>query len=305
MSHTSLLDPLILSKLPPIALKALRVVEGTLSGSHQSPHHGQSIEFTEHKEYSIGDEIRHIDWKLFAKSDRYYIKQFEDETNLKAYLLLDTSESMAYPLSHQSNRTSKFNYSATLALSIAYLLFRQRDAVGLFTFNDQLQNLMPPKSRPSYLLPLSQMLEKQEPSGKTALVPVLQRMAELIRRRSMLIIFSDFFTDPNELTLLLKQFSHQGHDLILFHVMDADEFNFPFKDQTLFEDMEQNDVKLQIDANEIRPYYLKELNNYLDYLKSATSEAGIEYWLVNTDEPMEAILRQFLLHRHHQRRTKR
>ncbi len=301
----SLLDPTLLSQLPPLALKALRVVEGALTGLHQSPHHGQSIEFTEHKEYSIGDEIRHIDWKLYAKSDRYYVKQFEDETNLSAYLLLDLSESMAYPLPHQADRQNKFTYSAILALSIAYLLFRQRDAVGLFTFNERLQDVLPPKSRPSYLLPISQLLETKSPEGQTSFIPVLRELAELMRRRSLLILFSDFLTDPNELTLLLKQFVFQGHDVVLFHVMDHDELDFPFKERLAFEGMEDKRQKLQIDALDIRSYYLKELQRYLHYMKAATTEAGIEYWLVDTRQSIEETLRRFLVHRHHQRRPRR
>lgn len=305
MSQIPLLDPALLSHLPPIALKALRVVEGTLSGLHQSPHHGQSIEFTEHKEYTWGDEIRHIDWKLYAKSDRYYVKQYEDETNLKAYLLIDASASMRYPEPGQSTRSNKFTYAATLALGIAYLLFRQHDAVGMLTFNEELRQVLPPRSRPSYLLPLAQALDAQTPSGQTALIPVLHQMAEFARRRSLLILFSDFFTEPRECLSLLKQFAHQGHDLVLFHILDPDETEFPFRDQTLFEDLEQENLRLQIDPNAIRPYYLQELQSYLDEMRKGTDEAGIEYWLVNTATPLENTLKEFLLQRHHLRRRRR
>ncbi len=298
-----LLDPKSMSQLPPVALKALRVVEGTLTGLHTSPHHGQSIEFNQHKEYSPGDNIRHIDWKLYAKSDRYYVKQFEDETNVRAFLLLDSSASMAYPDGQEEDRPSKFRYGAILALSISYLLFRQGDAAGLFLFNEQLRNLMPPRNRPSYLLPLAQTLEDENPQGATALVPVLQQMAEVIRRkRSIMIIFSDFFVDTEKLKPLIRQFSAQGHDLVLFHVLDRDELEFPFREQTMFEDLEDRSRQLQIDAHAIRPYYLEELNQYLEQIKRMAHEAGIEYWRVNTSEPPEQVLRQFLLQRHHTRR---
>lgn len=298
-----LLNPQSISKLPPVALKALRVVEGTLTGLHQSPHQGQSIEFNQHKEYSPGDEIRHIDWKLYAKSDRYYVKQFEDETNVRAFLLLDASSSMAYPDGQEEDRPSKFRYGAILALSISYLLFRQGDAAGLFVFNEQLRNLMPPRNRPSYLLPLANTLEDEKPQGHTALFPALRQMAEVVRRkRSMVVLFSDLFVDLNKVTPLLRQFAAQGHDLILFHLLDRDELEFPFREQTMFEDLEDNTRQLQIDAHAIRPYYMDELNTYLDQVQRACSEAGIEYWRVSTSDEPEDVLQRFLLQRQHSRR---
>lgn len=302
-SRFPLLDPQSISQLPPVALKALRVVEGTVTGLHQSPHHGQSIEFNQHKEYTPGDEIRNIDWKLYAKSDRYYVKQFEDETNVRVFLLLDASASMAYPAGQEDDRPSKFRYGAILSLSIAYLLFRQGDAAGLFVFHEQLRNLMPPRNRPSYLLPLAQSLEQEQPQGQTALVAALQQMAELIRRkRSVIIVFSDLFVDIDAVRSLLRQFTAQGHDMILFHLLDHDELEFPFREQTLFEDMEQPQQQLQIDTHAIRPYFLEEMKQYLAQVKRMCHEAGIEYWLVNTSEEPEKILRQFMLQRHRSRR---
>jgi uncharacterized protein (DUF58 family) len=302
MRSFPLLDPQLISRLPPIALKALGVVEGAITGLHQSPHHGQSIEFNQHKEYTPGDEVRHIDWKLFAKSDRYYVKQFEQETNLKAYLLLDASASMAYPDGQEDDRPSKFSYGSIIALSMAYLLFRQGDAVGLFTFHKALRNLMPPRNRPSYLLPLAQALEAETPREDTALLPVLQQMAELMRRRSMMVLISDLFIDLDEITPLLTQFAAQGHDLIIFHILDRDELGFPFREQTLFEDLEQNAQSLQVDALAIRPHYLEELNKYLQQIKRVCHESGIEYWQIDTSTPPEQILRRFLLQRSHSRR---
>lgn len=305
-TNAPLLDPKSISQLPPVALKALRVVEGTLTGLHTSPHQGQSIEFNQHKEYSPGDNIRHIDWKLFAKSDRYYVKQFEDETNVRAFLLLDASASMAYPDGQEDDRPSKFRYGAMLALSISYLLFRQGDAAGLFVFNEQLRNLMPPRNKPSYLLPLANTLEHEKPQGETALLPVLQQMAEVVRRkRSVMMIFSDFFVDLEKIKPVLRQFSAQGHDLILFHLLDQDELEFPFREQTMFEDLEESTRQLQIDAHAIRPYYLEEVAQYLEHIKRMAHEAGIEYHQVNTSEAPEKILRQFLLQRHHSRRRRR
>ncbi len=302
-SRFPLLNPQSISKLPPLALKALRVVEGTLAGLHQSPHHGQSIEFNQHKEYSPGDEIRKIDWKLYAKSDRYYVKQFEDETNVRAFLLLDASASMAYPDGQEDDRPSKFRYSSILALSMAYLLFRQGDAAGLFVFNETLRNLMPPRNKPSYLLPLSLALEEESPQGETALFPILQQMSEVIRRkRSMLVLFSDLFVDLEKVGPLLRQYNAQGHDVILFHVLDGDELEFPFREQTLFQDLEIKGQELQIDAHAIRPYYLEEVQNYLAQVKKTCHEGGIEYWQVNTSDSPEEILRSFLLQRSRSRR---
>lgn len=302
MRSFPLIDPVSLTHLPPLALKALRVVEGTLTGLHQSPHHGQSIEFAQHKEYTPGDEIRHIDWKLYGKSDRYYIKQFEDETNLKAYLLLDASASMAYPTQELEDRSSKFHYGAVLALSIAYMLFRQSDAAGMFTFNETLNHLMPPKNRPSYLHPLAETLESIQPEGETAIADALRKMAEVVRRRSMILVFSDLLSDPDTIAPMIRQFSAQGHDVILFHILDPDELEFPFHDQTLFEDLEQTSRTLQIDAHAIRPYYLEELKQHLDAIQQIAFESGAEYWQIDTSQPATDVLRRFLLRRNAMRR---
>lgn len=299
-----LIDPVSLSQLPPLALKALRIVEGVLTGLHQSPHQGQSIEFSQHKEYSPGDEIRHIDWKLYAKSDRYYIKQFEDETDLKAYLLLDASSSMAYPTQNTETRPSKYEYGAVLALSLAYLLFRQGDAVGMFSFSDSLNSMMPPRNKPSYLHPLAVTLSEIQPTGDTALLKTLEQLAEMMRRRSMLYVFSDLFVEPSEVGPMLKQFAAQGHDVTLFHILDPDELGFPFKDQTLFEDLEDDTSKLQIDAHAIKPYYLQELQSYLDEIEQIASQGGIEYWRVDTSQPTTELLRRFLLRRNATRRRR-
>lgn len=298
-----LLNPQNISQLPPVALKAMRVVEGTVAGLHQSPHHGQSIEFNQHKEYTPGDEIRNIDWKLYAKSDRYYVKQFEDETNVRVFLLLDASASMGYPDGQEDDRPSKFRYGAILSLSIAYLLFRQGDAAGLFIFHEQMRNLMPPRNRPSYLLPLAQALENEQPQGQTAILSAMQQLAELIgRKRSVVCLFSDLFVDLDSIRSRLRQLTAQGHDVILFHLLDRDELEFPFREQTLFEDLEHPAQQLQIDTQAIRPYFLEEMTQFLDQVKRMCHEAGVEYWSVDTSQEPETILRQFLLQRHHSRR---
>jgi len=273
-------------------------MEGALTGLHQSPHQGQSIEFNQHKEYSPGDEIRHIDWKLYAKSDRYYVKQFEDETNLKAYLLLDTSASMAYPDGQEEGKLSKFHHASVLALSLAYILFRQGDAAGLFTFGESLRHLMPPRNRPSYLLPLAQALEEEVPKGESHLYEAVQEMAEIIGRRSLLIIFSDFFVDLEEIAPVLGQLAAAGHDVVLFHILDHDELEFPFREQTRFEDLEDGQREIQLDTHAIRPYYLEELQKYLDQIARICHESGIEYLSVDNSHSLEDVLRRFLLKRH-------
>ena len=298
MSSFPLLNPQDISRLPPVGLKALRIMEGALTGLHQSPHQGQSIEFNQHKEYSPGDEIRHIDWKLYAKSDRYYVKQFEDETNLKAYLLLDTSASMAYPDGQEEGKLSKFHHASVLALSLAYILFRQGDAAGLFTFGESLRHLMPPRNRPSYLLPLAQALEEEVPKGESHLYEAVQEMAEIIGRRSLLIIFSDFFVDLEEIAPVLGQLAAAGHDVVIFHILDHDELEFPFREQTRFEDLEDGQREIQLDTHAIRPYYLEELQKYLDQIARICHESGIEYLSVDTSNSLEDVLRRFLLKRH-------
>ena len=293
------IDPTILSQMPPVALKALRDVEGLLAGLHQSPHRGQSIEFTEHKEYAPGDDLRHLDWRLLAKSDRYYIKQFEDETNLRAYLLLDASASMNYPHHPDAlaQRPTKYRYAGTLALSLAYILLRQRDAIGLMSFNDAIQHQLPPRSHPSYLLSLAHAIEQQAPQGQTALPLMLQRLGEIARRRSVIFILSDLFTETEALAAKLKQLRHRGHDIVLFHLLDTDEIDFPFRDQTLFEDVEEATRRLQIDAHSIRPYYLDELKRFLQHVEQIAKQSGIAYRQISTATPLVDVLRQFLLQR--------
>ena len=292
------LDPRLIAKLPPIALKAIKIVEGVLSGLHRSPHRGQSIEFSQHKEYSPGDDIRHVDWKVFARRDRYYIKQFEEETNVRAYLLIDGSSSMLYPDAQGvEERPSKYHYAGILALSIAYVLLRQGDAVGLSLFQEGISETLPPKSKPSYLLALAESLEKFQPGGKTSLSEALSQLAEIVKKRSLILIFSDLFEDSEKLKKYLKQLSARGHDISLFQILDRDELEFPFREQTLFEDLEDSSRQLTVDAYALKKYYLDELKKFLQTVERSASESQIEYRLLSTKNPPEQYLREFLSRR--------
>ncbi|MEM1009671.1 MAG: DUF58 domain-containing protein, partial [Myxococcota bacterium] len=299
MRPTPFLDPSLLNKLPPNAIKAFHVVEGVLTGLHRSPHHGQSIEFTEHKEYAPGDEIRNIDWKLFAKSDRYYVKQFEDETNLSAYVLFDASASMAYPHHPAAlqQRPSKYGLGASLVLALAYLLLKQRDAVALHVGHQQQNRYFPPQSKPSYLLPLAHALEEQNPHGTWPLDAALKNVMQHAKKRGLVIVLSDFFSDLDPLQKRLRQVMHRGHDIVLFHLLDRDEVDFPFHEHTLFEDLEAQHPSLQVDAQSIKPYYEEEMQRFLEQVDALAISCGAYLQRILTDEPLNQALRRFLIKR--------
>ena len=218
-------DPITLSKIANMELRARLVIDGVLSGIHKSPYKGSSIEFLEHKEYSPGNEIKHIDWKVHARTDKYYIKQFEEETNLKCYIFLDTSGSMGY----KSTGISKFEYATTLTASLAYLLLKQSDMAGLISFSDKVQQFIPPRSRLTYLHILLNALTKLKTAGKSNISNVLKEFIEKIGRRSLIIIISDFFDDTEKIIHQLKYFQFKKNEVILFHILDPYELTFPFE----------------------------------------------------------------------------
>ncbi|MEE9584251.1 MAG: DUF58 domain-containing protein, partial [Candidatus Brocadiales bacterium] len=229
-------DPAILSKISNLSLRARTVVEGTFSGIHKRPNKGSSIEFLEHKEYSPGDEVKHIDWKVLGRSDKYHLKQFEDETNLKAYILLDTSGSMGYG----SGAMTKLEYSTTLAACLAYLLLMQSDATGLVIFGEDIINYVPPRTKSSHLQVLLQALDGLKAQGRSNIAGVLNELAEKASRRSLVILISDLFEDANELIKKLRQLRKRRNEVILFQVLDSHELDFPFDELTLFESMEDS-----------------------------------------------------------------
>src|SRR5688572_21664789 len=241
----SYLDSKTLDRIKRLDVRARLVVEGFITGQHRSPYHGFAVEFATHREYAPGDDIRHIDWKVWSKTDRLYIKEYEEETNLKCTIMLDASKSMRYggsphpgPLPGGEGGWSKFDYAATGAASLAYLLQQQQDAVGLVTFNTKVMKNLPPSSHPNHLKLMLHELQETQPDDKTDMAHVFPELARQTRRRGMIVLFSDLFLDLPTLAESLKQFRLRRHEVILFHVMHDDELTFPFQDNTLFKGLE-------------------------------------------------------------------
>ena len=287
-----LADPQTLARITKLELRARVVVEGVISGMHKSPHRGYSVEFAQHRDYSPGDEIRHIDWKVYGRSDRYYVKQFEEETNLKAYFVLDTSSSMNY----KSGALSKLDYSAIIAASLSSLLLQQRDSVGLALFNDGIRSFIPAASTPSHLRQVLTQLELLETAPKTGVSHAFHDLAERIKRRGLIIVLSDLFDDPQLVLNGLQHFRHRKHEVIIFHVLDRDELTFPFKETALFEGMEE-EGQLPAEPNALRKEYLRLFEEYGAKLRRGCREMGMDYLQMPTDHPLDAALSQYLAQR--------
>lgn len=285
-------DPVTLSKIAGMELRARQVVDGILSGIHKSPYQGSSIEFLEHKEYSPGSEIKHIDWKVHARSDKYYVKQFEEETNLKCYLFLDTSGSMGY----RSTGVSKYEYASNLVASLSYLLLKQSDLVGLINFRDKVLQYVPPRSRIVHLHVLLNALVGFKIAGKSDVAAALGEFEGKIGRRSLIIIVSDFFDDVEKVIRQLRRFQSRKNEIILFQMLDPYELTFPFESITYFESME-DDRRVLADPKSIKEHYLAGVNRFLEQLKQLCYENQIEYQLVNTSTPLDQVLVNFLAKR--------
>ena len=291
MSETPF-DPITLSKIANMELRARLVIDGVLSGIHKSPYKGSSIEFLEHKEYSPGNEIKHIDWKVHARTDKYYIKQFEEETNLKCYIFLDTSGSMGY----KSTGISKFEYATTLTASLAYLLLKQSDMAGLISFSDKVQQFIPPRSRLTHLHILLNALTKLKTAGKSNISNILKEFIEKIGRRSLIIIISDFFDDTEKIIHQLKCFQFKKNEVILFHILDPYELTFPFETITFFESME-DDRRILAEPKSIKDLYISEINRFIEQFKQVCFENQIDYWLIDSSTPLDQALIKFLTRR--------
>jgi len=286
----SFFDPLVLARLSNLYLKARWVVEGTMSGIHRSRSKGFSVEFEEHREYSPGDEIRRIDWKALGKTDKYFIKETEDETNLRAYLILDVSASMDYT----SNGISKFAYGCILTASLAYLILKQQDAAGLVTFSSRIESFIPPRARRGYLMEILHALEGQTPSGETALGKILQEIAGKINRRGLVILISDLLDEPEDILEGLRLFRFKGSDVIVFHLLDAAELDLPFDGNILFEDTEQTHLRVTADPQAIRQVYRKVVEEFTGHLRKQCQERSIDYQLLSTSTPLDQALVSYL-----------
>ncbi len=286
----SYFDPTVLAGISNLYLRARWVVEGMMSGIHRSRSKGFSVEFEEHREYSPGDEIRRIDWKALGKFDRYFIKEYEDETNLRAYLLLDSSASMDYA----SNGITKFDYGCTLTASLAYLILKQQDAAGLVTFSSQIDSFIPPKAKRGYLMEILQALEGRRPGGETKVGKILDEIAGTMRRRGMVILMSDLLDEPEEILKGLRLFRFKGNDVIVFHLLDTAEIELPFDGNVLFEDLEQANLRVTADPQAIRKVYRKVVEDFIEQMRKQCHENSIDYQLLSTSTPLDHALVSYL-----------
>ena len=282
-------DPKVLAKLKNLYLRARVVVDGVMVGIHPSRAKGLSSEFEEHREYSPGDDVRHIDWKAYGKFDRYSIKEYRETTNLKAYILLDASSSMSYA----SDGWSKFEYGSTLTASLAYLMLKQQDAVGLITFSNRIEKMVPPMATPGHLFAILKELEDRIPRGETSSGPVLQELAGSLKRRGFIILISDLLDKPEEVMRGLKQLRSKGNDVMVFHLLDSDELEFPFEQPTRFIDLEE-DINLLTDPQAVRSSYLKSMNSLIEGYRQSCASYRIDYSLFNTSVGLDRALVRYL-----------
>ena len=282
-------DPSVLAKMKNLHLRARFVVDGVMVGIHPSLSKGFSSEFEGHREYSQGDDIRHIDWKTYAKFDRYYLKEYRETTNLKAYILVDSSASMTY--SHDG--WSKFDCGATLAASLAYLMLRQQDAVGMVTFSDKIEKIIPPKATHGHLFAILKELEAMRPAGKTASGSILQELAGSLKRRGLIILVSDLLDEAEQVMRGLKQLRSRGNDVMVFHVLDRDELEFPFDKATLFQDLEE-DLKILADPTGVRSAYVKAINSLIEDYRKSCAQNMVDYFLLDTEVGLDRALTRYL-----------
>lgn len=286
------LHPETIAKISRLDMRAKHVVEGFISGMHRSPFFGHSIEFVQHREYVTGDDIRHLDWKVWSKTDRYYIKQYEEETNLRCNLVVDVSESMHYG----RGALNKYEYACTIGACLAYLLIRQQDATGLMTFDSDLRQMLPTRSNQMHMDAICKSMDVSRPKEKTDIEAILRRVAESVSARGMVVIISDLLVDRPALFRGLEMLLHRRHDVLLFHVLDDDEMTFPFAGSTRFEGMEEM-PHLLCDPRALRASYLEALEEYLVEVRRGCARKGVDYALVRTNDYLDAVLSKFLHHR--------
>ncbi|MCB4792416.1 MAG: DUF58 domain-containing protein [Elusimicrobia bacterium] len=286
-------DPVSLAKLANMHIRAKSVVEGLLSGLHNSPYKGHSLEFSQHREYSYGDELRHIDWKVFGRSDKFFIKQFQDETNLRGYILLDASGSMNFA---SSGHITKLDYAKFLAASLAYLFLHQEDSASLSAFDSGLRFYLPPRHQLSHLSVIFDKLEELSSGGETEIENVLKLFGQYLKKRGLIIFISDLLADPQNVLKALKYLRFRHHEIIVLQVLDPSEVKFPFLGDNLFIHLE-NEKEIFADADTLRAEYIKLFKQFLDEYKTGFRKADIDYYLITTDTPVEIALGQCLSNR--------
>lgn len=287
------LKPEVIRQINRLDLRAQFIVKGFLQGMHASPFHGFSVEFSEHRKYTAGDDPDEIDWLVYAKTDKYYVKKFEAETNITGYLVMDLSESMAYTM---RQTLSKFEYSICLAAALCYLMVMQQDPVGLITFDTQLRQSLPAKSKRTQLAQVLALLAKLKPTGQTDVAKSLVQVAAMLRHRSLVMLFSDLLSDPEPIKQSIGRLRHGGHDVILFHILDEAEVYFPFDGMVEFEEPESRD-KLQVDADHFRADYMEQIRKYRDDYKKFCFQNGVDYVPLDTSMQFDRALTEYLLSR--------
>jgi uncharacterized protein (DUF58 family) len=287
-----LLSEETLAQLNKLQLNARQIVEGFLIGLHKSPYHGFSVEFSDHRQYNPGESLRNVDWKIVAKTDRYYVKRFEEETNLRCYILLDHSKSMFYT----SGSTTKMEYATSLAAALDWLMIAQKDAAGLITFNDKITNTLLPKAYRSYSAKIFERLVSLKPQERTDILSPLHKIAETIKKRSLIILISDLMEDPENIITALKHFRNHRHEVLVFHISDAQEQLLEYKRETEFIDSETGE-RITVHPWQIRKAYQQHYRDFYQNLKESCRQFGIEYNPVDIAEPIQNMLLKYLLKR--------
>ncbi len=286
------LHPEAIKRISRLDLRARHVVEGFLSGMHRSPYFGQSVEFLQHREYAIGDDLRHMDWKVWARQDRLVVKQFEEDTNLRCTMLVDISNSMQYG----EGALNKYEYACTIASSLAYLVLQQQDAVGCVSFDETVRVNVPIRSKRNHIYSVINSLEAQQPRDKTDMFAVLRSVAETWPRRGMMVLVSDLLTDTDNLMRGLRLLRQRGHDVLVFHVMDDDELDFPFSGPMRFDGLE-TEAFLNCNPRALREGYMEALEHFLQDVRHRCAQNTIDYALVRTSQPLDAVLATYLSNR--------
>lgn len=287
------LDPQTLARAKDLELRARRTIEGLVSGAHRSPYQGVSVEFAEHREYTPGDDVRHVDWKVFGKTDKFYLKRYEQETNLVCNLVCDTSQSMGYA----SQGESKLEYAAKLTACLAYLVLHQQDSVGLTLFENRIRYLVPPSGQATHLKQILHLLAVCQPSNyQSRIGDVLDELAGRLRKRSLVMILSDGFDDVDRIAEGLRHLRYKRHEIVLFHILDRAELEFPFQDMTLFRGLEEW-PELLVEPRSLRDAYQSEFQSYRRDLLAACRESGVDYQEVVTDQPLDLMVSSYLSRR--------
>ncbi len=293
MAVEDYLKPEVIRQISRLDLRAQFVVKGFLQGLHSSPYQGFSVEFSEHRKYASGDDPKDIDWLVYAKTDKFYVKKFEAETNITGFLVMDLSRSMAYTFRQQ---LSKFDYAICLAASLCYLMIQQQDPVGLITFDERIRHSLSPKSKRAHLANVLSVLANLKPTGKTDVARSVGQIATMLQTRSLLMIFSDLLADPQPILHALRRLRHDGHDVILFHILDEAEVNFPFEGLIDFENPETGD-RVQVETSGCRSDYLDQMEAYRQQYRQECFQAGIDYVPLDTSMQFDKALLEYLISR--------